>query len=145
MFSKIRPNSKAKVTRLQKGLVTRYTHVKYSSAIAHCSEVIIKGYRANFKVKVKKNVRNHVKVTRNNPVTYTLIEWLIGKSFMPYRQYFIHVTAGDILRQLLMKSYQQGHSFKNTGQTPRSMSQDKIVGTQWKVLSLGIYMLHINQ
>ena len=33
---KILPNSKAKVTRLQKGLVTRYTHVKYSSAIAHC-------------------------------------------------------------------------------------------------------------
>ena len=74
MFSKIRPNSKAKVTRSQKGLLTRYTHVKYSSAIAHCSKLISKGYRAKFKVKVKKNVRNHGEVTRNTPVTYTLIE-----------------------------------------------------------------------
>ena len=70
MFSKIRPNSKAKVTRLQKGLVTRYTHVKYSSAIAHCSEAISKGYSVNIKVKVNKNVSTHGKVTKNTPVTY---------------------------------------------------------------------------
>ena len=36
VFKNLAKNSKAKVTRLQKGLVTRYTHVKYSSAIAHC-------------------------------------------------------------------------------------------------------------